>query len=283
MTNVQDFKFSQQRRVGFGAHFQIVLCLINYCLSNQIRFEVDVQNETYSPPGQNTWDIVFEQPFKDVDPKVTISDQFSQLPGFTSDYWHLGYPSSEREKFKDRAFIKKYRRICKNHISIKPDIAKQIKMSIKDKSINDALRTGKVLGIHKRGREHLTTGHASNQEQLLTNESVFSLIDSEIDKYDFLFLTSDEYKTYCEFKNKYGEKLIIFDDKSQYVESKVDINYLPKSDAEKIQSLIDLITEVIILSKCDKMYLMNSNVSHMALFFAKHYKFEFYDEHLIYN
>lgn len=271
-----DFKLYQNREVGFGAHFQIVLCLIDYCLDNNIKCFFDIRNTTYSNEDVNTWEVIFDQPFSKVNPQVVISNQFEELPGF-SKYWNLGYNSKDRKKFSDKNFINKYRKICKEYIHIKPDIIKEANDYFASFSSN------KILGIHKRGREHLTTGHAKNQEHLISLDFLFSLIDDQIDSYDYLFLISDEKNTYLKFKEQYGNKLIIFDDKSQYSDNKVDINYLPKSDEEKIISLKNLIIEILLLSKCDKMLLMNSNVSHMALMFSEYLNYEFYDNHLIYS
>ena len=271
-----DFKLYQYRDVGFGAHFQIILCLIDYCVSNNIKCYFDIRNTGYSNENQNTWEIIFEQPFTDIDPQVTIKDQFTEIPEFLN-YWKLGYDSKDRKKYLDVEFVKKYRDICHNFIHIKDDILNEVNQYFKQ------LKSKTILGIHKRGRDHLTTGHARNQEHLMSFDVIFSLIDSQIDHYDYLFLTSDETNTYDRFKSRYGKKLLIFDDKSQYIHNKMDINYLDKTDDEKIKSLKNLIIEILILSKCDKMLLMNSNVSHIALFLSKHFNYEFYDNHLIYS
>lgn len=271
-----NFTLYQHREVGFGAHFQIVLCLIDYCLDNDIKCKIDIRNTSYSNIEQNTWELIFEQPFSDIDSNLIINNQFEELLNFRS-YWNLGYKSHDRKKFSDKEFISKYRNICKNFIKIKPFIIDEVNNYTK-KFLNK-----KVLGIHKRGREHLTSGHARGQEHLLPIKDVFSLIDSHIEDYDYLFLTSDETNTYHNFQSKYGNKLLIFDDKSQYIDSKLDINYLEKTDEDKINSLRNLIVEILILSRCDKLLLMNSNVSHMALFFSETDNFQFYDTHLNYN
>jgi len=271
-----DFKLYQHREIGFGAHFQIVLCLIDYCTSNNIKCFFDIRNTTYSNENQNTWEVIFQQPFTDVNPQVTIKDQFTEIPGFLN-YWNLGYQTKDRKKYCNVEFVKKYKDICHNFIHVKDNILNEVNQYL------NQFNSKTILGIHKRGREHLTTGHAKNQEHLMSLDVVFSLIDDQIDLYDYLFLTSDEINTYNSFKSRYGKKLLIFDDKSQYIDSKLDINYLEKTDDEKIKSLKNLIFEVLILSRCDKMLLMNSNVSHMALFFSEHFNYEFYDNHIIYS
>lgn len=272
-----DFKFFQHREVGFGAHFKTVLCLIDYCLDNKIKCHIDIRNTSYSNENENTWEVAFGQPFSEVNPEVVISDQFGQLPSFADNYWNLNYESSDRQKYADHNFVQKYKSFCTQYIKVNDDILEIVNEYTKQ------FESKKVLGIHKRGREHLTSGHARGQEHLLPITSIFSLIDEVIDDYDYLFLTSDEISTYNKFQSKYQDKLLIYDNKTQYVDSKLDINYLKKSDSEKVESLKNLMIETLILSKCDKMFLMNSNVSHMALFFSDHFDYQFYDSHLIYS
>ena len=272
-----DFKLYQHREVGFGAHFQIVLCLIDYCLSNNIKCEIDIRNLNYSNQNQNTWELIFEQPFSNVIPQTIISDQFSELTDFT-EFWNLGYDSKDRKKYCDFKFIEKYKTICKKYIKINPFILNEVK------NFCLKLKNKKILGVHKRGRDHLTIGHASNQSHLLKTENIFLFIDKEIDNYDYIFLTSDEYSVYTDFFKKYQNKLLIYDNKSEYnYDHSIGIHTLRKNDEEKIKSLKNLFIEILILSKCDKMFLMNSNVSHISLFFSEHYNYEFYDKHLTYQ
>lgn len=273
-----DFKLHQIREVGFGAHFQIVLCLIDYCIDNNIECLIDIRNTLYSSNDENTWEILFDQPFPNCNPKVIVSDQFTEIDNFSEKYWNLGYGTDERSKYSNFNFIKKYKNICEKYINIKENVLNEVDM------FTSKFKNKKVLGVHKRGRDHLTIGHASNQSHLLKLEDLFSKIDNVIDQYDYIFLTSDEYSVYSEFYKKYQEKLLLFDDKFQYnYNHNLGIHSLEKSYNEKILSLQNLFIEILILSKCDKMFLMNSNVSHIALFFSKHYDYEFYDEHLIYN
>jgi hypothetical protein len=122
-----------------------------------------------------------------------------------------------------------------------------------------------------------------NQEHLLTFEYLFSIIDNIIDDYDYLYLMSDEYYNYERFFEKYKNKLIFFDNKSKYKDRYNDLNYITETTEEKHNLLENLITEILILSKTNKMFLVNSNVSHMSLLFVNHYNYEFYDNHLIYS
>jgi hypothetical protein len=274
-----NFTLYHERSVGFGASFTTVLCLIDYCIDNNIKAFFDIRNVGYSDISENTWDLVFEQPFTNKKPSIVISSDFPfhELINFGEKYWKLNYDSKEREKFCDFKFISHYKNICKEYITIKKDV-----IDIVENYLNQ-YKNKKILGVHKRNKDHLTTGHAKNQECLLSFDHIFSMIDNVIDDYDYLFLTSDEYNNYEKFLEKYTKKLIFFDDKKEFKDIGNDLNYVTQTIEEKHNLLKNLISEILILSKTDKMFLMNSNVSHMSLLFANHNDYKFYDNHLTYS
>jgi hypothetical protein len=274
-----NFTLYHERNVGFGASFVTVLCLIDYCIEHNIKAFFDIRNVGYSDISENNWDLVFEQPLTNKKPSMVISSDFpfSELVNFGEKYWKLNYDSKEREKFCDSRFISHYKNICKEYITIKKDVIDVVENYLK--SYNGK----KILGVHKRNKDHLTTGHARNQEHLLTFDHIFSIIDEVIDDYDYLFLMSDEYYNYETFLEKYNNKLIFFDNKSKYKDVVNALNYVTENIEEKHNLLKNLISEILILSKCDKMLLMNSNVSHMSLLFANHNDYKFYDNHLTYS
>lgn len=275
----KDFTLYHNRSVGFGASFATVLCLIDYCIDHNIKAFFDIKNIGYSDISENTWDLVFEQPFTNKKPNTIISSDFpfNELIGFGEKYWKLNYPSGERKKFCDIKFILHYQNLCKKYIIPKKDI-----IDVVEKYLIQ-YQNKKILGVHKRNKDHLTTGHAKNQEHLLTCDHVFSIIDNIIGDYDYLFLMSDEYYNYEKFLEKYKDKLIFFDDKIKYKNEINALNYVTRDIEEKHNLLKNLMCEILILSKTDKMLLVNSNVSHMSLFFSNHNQYEFYDNHLIYS
>lgn len=269
---------------GFGSNFFAVISAINYCLSLNFQPYIDVRNPSYLVETENCWDLLFEQPFKITD------EEIYSIPLYSA--WDLGdplfgYHGDTRDKFIDKEFVSKQKKII--HDYVKPldhiqNIVFDFWNNYKDK---------KVLGIHRRGRDHLTTGHAYGQNHLITDDYIESIINKYINDYDYLFLNSDEYGSYNHLKQIYGDKLIYFDDKKQYEKitsfsrphtlANKDLTFINIESQEKIKLLQNLILEVILLSKCDKMLLMNSNVSHMSLFFSDHYNYEFYDNHVNYR
>jgi dTDP-D-glucose 4,6-dehydratase len=77
--------------------------------------------------------------------------------------------------------------------------------------------------------------------------------------------------------------IIFIDDKNQYGDEYQGLHFLNIDIHHKTEMLYNLIMEMLILSKCDRMLLMNSNISHMSLFFSETDDFEFYDMHVNYH
>lgn len=259
---------------GFGSNFFTVLTAINHCISQNLDAYINVINTSYTSENENCWEIIFKQPFglqKD-------NPQFRKV----YEAWDLGQPlfsydGDTRNKFQDRHFIKTQRDIVKRYIKPHQGLMEKVEeflASYKDK---------KILGIHRRGRDHFSSGHASGQNHKMSEDYIKNVIDTYIDDYDYLYLTSDENRVYEFLKNHYPNKFIYFDDKSEFSEDQTGLHFLNLDISKKTQMLQNLMVEVFILSKCDRMLLMNSNVSHMSLFFSEVEDFEFYDMHVNYR
>jgi hypothetical protein len=271
-----DFNFTVQGNLGFGAYFKLILCLIDYCESNNRKCSIDLRHNGYSDLNTNIWDLVFEQPFGEISTSLIVSDIWEEIPAYRR-FWKLETTSNTRLNYENINFIKKYKDLCKKYIIFNTDIQNKVN------KLFYFYQDKKILGIHKRGRDHLTSGHAENQSDLIDDKFIKELINRYIDEYDYLYLTSDEHYWYNTLNQEYKSKFLFWDDKSELVDNTVGIHHLDINIDQKEKNLKDLITEILILSKCDKLLLMNSNVSHMALFFANHYDYQFYDHHLTYN
>ena len=110
------------------------------------------------------------------------------------------------------------------------------------------------MGIHRRGRDHFSSGHARGQNYKMPEEYIKAVVDKYIDDYDYLYLTSDENKVYEFFKDTYPEKLIFFDDKKQFGEESQGLHFLNIDIDLKTEMLNNLILELLILSKCIECY-----------------------------
>jgi len=272
---MENFNFYQDKEIGLGSNITIALALIDCCLDNNIKCHLDFRNSGYASTNVNVWDLAFNQPFQEVNATQGITNPFSQIPNFFPKYWTLGYVES-RDNFDNHEFVKKYKEICKNYLIPKEDMlasANEVMKPYENKNI---------LGMHIRGRDQLVTGHGANQKHLMTDEIIFDAIDKEIDNFDYLFFASDEHSFYKKIVERYGDKAIIYDDKSKYPENDLCIIHLTNTEEERLESLKDYLIEVLFLARCNKLLLMSSNTSHVVLFLSNHYNYRFFDKHIGY-
>jgi len=259
--------------LGFGSTFLTSLSAINHALEKDIELYINILNHTYTS-SENNWDIVFEQPFG-----ITAAEADS-LEKCTD--WDLGesvysYHGDTRSKFQNNEFVDKQRKIFKDYVKPKKEIQKTVNEFLKP------YKDKKILGIHKRGRDHFTSGHASGEGHKVSLNYVRGIIDKYINDYDYIYLTSDESEVYQFLSESYQEKFLFYDDKTEWGDNESGLHALNTSAESKIQMIRDICVEVLILSKCDRMLLMNSNISHMGLFFSNTNDFEFYDTHVNYH
>jgi len=278
---------------GYGALFLVTLATLHYCVDNDIELYLDFKSDGYAENLDiNCWETVFKQPFgislKDaqtLEKKNNFGiighpfNHYEETVPYTG-YWNLQYDTGggveTRKKWQDPEFLNIYRKIIKNHVSPNDRILK---------IVNDYLEkynNSKILGIHKRGRSHFVTGHGNSQGHLAGLDVIIPIIDKEINDYDYLYVMSDEPSIYQVFQSVYGDKVIFYDDKTQYSNHWDDLNRHSLSGEEKAKLLDNLIVEMLILSQCDRKILTTSNVSHMSLLFNDSNNFKFYDNEVIY-
>jgi len=290
--NKYNYMCTLQPDHGFGAYFFVTLATIRYCLDHDIQIYTDIRSNGYAESlDVNCWDEIFEQPFgisKSEADTLEVKYNFDLIGhphgsyGTTTPdtgYWNLHYVSgdvSNRLYWRDVNFLDPYREIIKNHVVIKNNIKNKV-----DDFYNQ-YADKKVLGLHKRGRSHYVNGHGNSQASHTSIEVVSELVGQEIDNYDFLYVTSDESYTYQVFKSLYGDKVIFYDDKTQYSEYWDDLNRHDLTKNQKKELLENVIIEMLILSKCDKRFLTSSNISNMSLLFSNKNDFKFYDDAVYY-
>ena len=259
--------------MGYGSNFFAVLTNINHCLNKGLQPYISIKNPNYNG-DVNLWDVVFEQPFN------ITSEEAESLKKYG--WGELGdtlfsYHGDTRLKFQDEDFISTQRKIISEYVRPLQHLQDRVSEFLKP------YENKKILGIHRRGRDHFTTGHARGQGYKLPTSYVKDVIDEHIDSYDYLFVTSDEKEVYTNLKQIYPEKIIFFDTKDQFGDNNLGLQSLNLTKDEKIDMIHNLMTEVFIMSKCDAILLMNSNVSHMSLLFSKTEDYAFYDMHVDYH
>lgn len=259
--------------MGYGSNFFAVLTNINHCLNKGLQPYISIKNPNYNG-DVNLWDVVFEQPFGITGEEAKSLKKYGW--GELGDTL-FSYHGDTRLKFQDEKFISAQRKVVKEYIRPLQYLQERVSEFLKP------YEGKKILGIHRRGRDHFTTGHARGQGHKLPNSYVKDVIDEHIENYDYLFVTSDEKEVYQNLKEVYPDKIIFFDTKESFGDNNLGLQCLNLSKDEKIDMIHNLMTEVFIMSKCDAILLMNSNVSHMSLLFSETEDYAFYDMHIDYH
>lgn len=263
--------------VGYGSNISVAFSTIKHCLTNNLQCHINIINPMYGNPNQNLWDLCFNQPFGiEIDSNYNIENTTDP---FKSGYWEYS-TKEDLKKVRDNEFIKQEQDIYKKYFQIKDQ-------SVISSLENFSQRFGdkKILGMHRRGRDQLAGGHAKNQKDKLNLTYLFEVVDSEIDGFDYLYLSSDEHYIYKNFEKRYGNKLLFLDTKEQIPDSDEGLHYfsINQSDEQKNIMLKILLTEMLLLSKCSRMLLVCSNFSQTALYLSGHLNYRFYDEHVNYE
>jgi len=263
------------RQVGFCGSIKLVLnCLLVNPNINEWYFKQT--NPLYG--SGNIWEKVTNQ-----DPKVSENLSFINWIGgpnrvkymedgkIQSTDWILGYDTNERDKYESKDFISIFRSLIKE-IKFKDEIYNDVNKNLH-------LINNDTIGVHVRLKSHLKYGHGANQESNLDIDGLINKIKLQNKK---VFLISDEAWVYDKFIENLSD-VTYFDTKNKYKDLQCDLGYISESEEEKYELLKNLLIEIHLLSKCSYLYLMNSNVSHIALFLADHFNYEFYDKNIIYH
>lgn len=271
-------KHYDNRQVGFGSSITVAFSTIKYCIKNNQKCHINIENIMYGTKNQNLWDLFLEQPFNI---KIDIEEYNvnNTTNPFILNCWEYPDMDVALKKLRDNNHIREYQEIYKKYFITKTEILTAIDNFCQN------FENKKILGIHKRGRDQFSNrGHGRGQKEKLNINYIFSIVDREIEKYDGLFLTSDENYVYKEFSKRYGKKLIFLDSKDNipYPDKGLHDIFINHEVEIKNKLLKMMILETIILSKCDRLLLVNSNLSQIALYLSGHLNYKFYDQHVHY-
>ncbi|GAI81293.1 unnamed protein product, partial [marine sediment metagenome] len=223
--------------------------------------------------GENPWEYYFEQPCgKDL---KTLYDKINkdEIKNYKADIFNSCSIFSVAAKTLNRPGndLEKIRNIIIDKIRIKPHIQEKI-----DSFYALHMMGYKILGIQKRGTDLYYMGRA---QQLFDIKDAFIEIALQIDNYDKLFLITDEQPTLELFRERYGDKLIHYDDAS-LSPHEASIHRGGSTDS-KYKIGKDVIIETELLAKVDYLLAMNSNLSLWAILKGV-MPYHFIDKHIEY-
>jgi hypothetical protein len=205
--------------------------------------------------SKNVWEYYFQQPYGKSMAQVNeeifsgafgpyVRDDFNSFHyiNFLDGIKIFEHPKIEKIKEWSR------RVVIHGHITDKAD-----------KFYQDQMAGHKVLGVQKRGTDHFTTGHGKGGKIAL--DKIYFEVDSMLPAYDKVFLISDELPTVQAFKKRYGDRLVHYDDATLSPDATaIHVNRAMRG--YKIGE--DVLIEGLLLSRCDYLLAMASNISLFA-------------------
>ena len=198
----------------------------------------------------NSWEYYFKKVSK-----FSLNEVYkSKNVIFTSNFFEEHMPT-------DMSLKSEFRRLIKKYIHIDLEITNKVK-SFKKKYFKDS---DKILGVHFRGTTYKTArGHAFPFTKKMMKENIDNLIRKF--KYNKIFLVTEE-KKYLDYLIKhYGKKLIFC---NVYRSNVLDaFRHYPRIN-HRYKLGKEILIETLLLSKCDGLTFVKSNVSSAAIAFSK--------------
>lgn len=160
---------------------------------------------------------------------------------------------------KKDGYLNKRAELYKKYMRLNPVVSVYV-----FNNISQMLDDKRVLGIHVRGTD-FNVGYA-NHAKVVTSDQYMEAVDEvfEKNKFDKIFLATDEAATIERFKEKYGDKLVYYSD--IYRSEDGSAVHFSKSGRENNQYLLGLevLRDMYTLAYCDGLIAGLSNVSIMA-------------------
>ena len=184
---------------------------------------------------------------------------------------------SESAYEQSEEYIKEIGRIVNKYIRLNPIADRYITDSWHDINGNSS----RVIGVHYRGTDYGVgyKGHPNVvgiQEYFDALDKIICNTENELK----IFVATDEEKVIKDFVNRYGEKIIYFKDTFRSNDG-APIHFSEnKRDLHKYKLGLEILRDIIALSKCDYLVAGLSQVSYCARFF-KYSRNETYEKKTI--
>lgn len=270
--------------VGLGSSLMRILHCLYYKKQEDLLY-FNFYNKDYS--DKNLFDVFFVQPFKKEIGTNPVKVEY------INDIWKLGdfflcYGNEQNTKFGKDQFEKKervdtLRNLWTRYIKIRESIIAPANLFW-----SDYFNNKQILGVHKRGTDQFgPNGHARGQRHLLDDNYYIKVIDEMLNKqkFDNIFLSTDEQQTVNVLKKRYGSMLIKQDTFLCPPNSIEGIHNIHKnsSEANRNQIAQEVLKDIFLLSKCNFCLNVKSNVSLASIFMRTDYNYKFIDNHIDYG
>lgn len=230
-----------RRDCGFFSDFLTILAGIMYFEDHNIDYYIDWKNNLYSSDSldQNLFEDFFCQ-------KTHNNMSFNTVHVNTTPYGYF-FPEIINLKSEDEIydFLLKPSLVLKNNLSFNKKMLSYIN--------NNFFNGQKVLGVHRRATDHSAHGVIDSDECFI------NYIEQELskNKYDKLFLITDDLNFLELMKSKYNDFLLFTD--SSKVTGNIGIHF--REDLDKTNLANEVMRDAILLAQTDHKILTKSNVS----------------------
>jgi hypothetical protein len=192
----------------------------------------------------NFWDNYFIQPQSKPDSAVSIDN-----------YPHEVFPIC----IWDRSYFKAIHTEVVSRLAWKPEVLAYLNRE------TEILKQHNILGVHIRKTDHF------NETVPVPLDLYFKKIDQQINRFDKLFIATDDHNVLQILQNRYGSKLIYHQvhrsEGTTAIHSRIDID-------NRYQLGLDALLDGYSLSLCKKAILSPSNLSYAACLFNPRLSYE---------
>lgn len=261
------------RHAGFFSNVLHIVDNLQYADRNGYKPVINMDSDRrfpYSDRRQDIWNHYFKPINDGVEiGHVTVSNIFSTIspiikPPVNTNLndFVLGFDGrSILWNFKQRNDIEMERF---NRQEIGKIVDKYIRLSDGMQAIVDDFHSKnfgqKTLGVHVRGTDY----------QFHDFMSYVSAVNKHKDNYDKIYLATDNNETIVRMRELYGDKVCFYDTTiraNNFVDKVVVFDdRLIKNDQDKVKHGEDVLIEAYLLSKCDHLICINSNVPLASLY-----------------
>lgn len=284
-------------QLGLMAQYMSVLSVIAELSDNTIRnvnVLVDFRTEALykNPMNPNSWECFFQQPrIRRTHEELPAIDIISPTPYSLSDVLAAiesgeltNYKISE---FNECAHVFGYYKGTMDWNDVFVSRSQYAAMSIDLQPWIHAIvghfhfkhMVGRrILGVQRRNTDCWTTGHGRGQSFDIWDH--FRIVEKHLDDYDAFLLVTDDLRSLEMFRARYGARMIHYD----AVElSRHGLPSHKDAGIDNYKKGEDVLVETCLLSRCDYLLAMSSNISSAARAMNDELRYEFVDRHITYE
>lgn len=255
----------QNARVGLFSYFFRTLSGLRASDELGIPLAVDWSNCPFYRDvrvGGNVWEYYFEQP-------CGLSVDGARVLGACES---VDFEYSYMYTFENyQGLFPLTRRLIQRYIRFKPEVAAECEYWVRELGIS-----GRTLGVKRRGTDVYQHGGCVSIEEF------FTAVDQCVDRFDNMFVCSDEQSTIDAFCGRYGRRVVCVPGVIRSVSGHPVHSF--EVGGSGFKKGLDVIVDAVVLSGCGLLVVTCSGVSHFAVCWREvPSNFLYVDSHIVYH